>query len=639
MNKIISLISQTVLGVSLLTAPLYAASAPAAFPPFNDPEFQKQLDAQMKEFEKLSPAEQEALLQQEMSKLMEDEEFQKTLKKIEDFSQTPEGKELFNKIEKNGDISDEDLNQLMNFVETPQTVVPTPEPIKMEIPKAEPKPVITSADQKAIAMVTDLISNTATFIVKAGQITDIANKVKRWEKKYPSFKWKKNNPWNTFTADLDKFVSQLKMLLQKDPKDQSYLHIKALIADKSLYNNLSKTSQAMAKLEPSIEDITPSVKLSARSKKSVIAALSECNEVLYILNAPKDIDAVLQKFEPTAKKLTETEAAFTKKADDASKNPRARGRVTTAGQSEDNSYYAPIPYDNYSNNSYSQPYTPSYSSSYEPYDYGNVGDTSVAPSSSTKKSSGGGAGAPSAKAADKYAKEDTKDATKAPDKNAVSPELQKFAETAGKQAKKISESAGSIIEDIEASSKALTGSNTLANLKAHLTDESPVDADLIKIATDVKDSLSSNVRGTIDTITAKAKKLNAQEKKAFEDTLTKTYKKYPIFDKVISDYDNDYEALKPTIKSDKHLAYYGVATQPSAQDTARMQAQAEEIKIAQDAGTPLTPEQQQNLQELTANMMQAMNPNKAAPIKDLVDTLKKFKDAIKVTKPKQAPAA
>jgi hypothetical protein len=190
MNKIMSWISQTALLFSLLGSPvfLHAATtpkAPTGFPPFNNPEFQKELDREMAAFQKMSPAEQEAILQQEMQTLMEDETFKDTLQKIEQFSQTPEGKALFEKIEKDGDISDEDLNKLMNFVETPpatQEAKPE-EPQKVALPKAEPKPVITSEEQKAIAMITNLITNTASFIIKAGQVTDIANKVKRWEKR------------------------------------------------------------------------------------------------------------------------------------------------------------------------------------------------------------------------------------------------------------------------------------------------------------------------------------------------------------------------------------------------------------------------------------------------------------------------
>jgi len=109
------------------------ASQTMGLPPGMSPEkaqqFQHEMAEFQKEFEALSPQEQDEFFQS----------MDEAVKKIDELSKTPDGKELLNKLEK-GTISDEELDKLIGQLVEEEK--PKKEPIeekKEEKPKEEKK--------------------------------------------------------------------------------------------------------------------------------------------------------------------------------------------------------------------------------------------------------------------------------------------------------------------------------------------------------------------------------------------------------------------------------------------------------------------------------------------------------------------
>lgn len=324
MNSIRKFISQ-VLVFSLFSF----CGAFTQMPQMNEAEMQ-QLETELAEFQReldaMSPSEQEAFY-----KSMED-----AVKRIDEMAQTPEGKEMLDKLER-GEISDEELDALLDDLVSPDSKVQeelSEEP-EEEKPKPKPKVVITDQQQKAINDITELINAANDFIVKTLAITDLPAQFGRWTKKQKITVEQLVN-WNDFKTKIEIFNTKLNQLLERNPKTNAYVHIEKLLKDKSLLNNLNAIKTVLEQNNLKIEPISPlDQKLSAQTKKALQESINKFNEAFTVLKVVEEISKLLEGFTPDAKEIKEEEAKARKKADLESTRKRRPGRSITVGQEDD----------------------------------------------------------------------------------------------------------------------------------------------------------------------------------------------------------------------------------------------------------------------------------------------------------------
>lgn len=275
-------------------------------------EFQKEMAEFQKEFDSLSPKEQESFF-----KAMDD-----AVKKIDEMSKTPEGKDLLDKLEK-GTISDKELDGLINQLVTDEKPKKKKEekPVIEEPKKIEkPKQVLTSKHEILIDALNSLIAHANAFIVKAATVPELPGKYKRWAKN-KKIKSKENQIWNSFKGDIEKLVNQFSTLLERNPETKEYYHVEKLLKNENLHNNILKIEKAIARLEPRIEEmpLLEIKKMSKESKGALQDTINEFYEGLEILRLSEEIANQLKLFDEEAKKYREI-ADFTKqKADIAGK--------------------------------------------------------------------------------------------------------------------------------------------------------------------------------------------------------------------------------------------------------------------------------------------------------------------------------
>jgi len=612
---------------------------PAGFPGFDDPAFQKQMEAEMHAFENLPSEEQQKLLETEFEQMMADPTFKETYDKIEQFSQTPEGQALFEKIEQDGDISEEEFSQLLKYMDpTQEPETKEPETKVEEKPKAEPEPVITSEDQKAIKMISDLIANTASFINKSAQIIDLSSKVIRWEKKDPSFKWQKTVTWNNFKADLEKLISTLKSLLEQDPKTKSYRHITNLTADKALYNNLSKVHQVIAEFEPQIEDTTPEMKLSKKSKEPLKRVISEYTEALFTLKLPQELDKLIAKFDPTAKKIAEEEEKAIKKAEEESKKPRRPGRTITAGSPEPvGDYYPSYDMDGYDPGYSPTPYSPT---SYAPSPY----ESPSLPEPTVPKKQGKPFAPGASKAKDKDSEKEG-----AEDKKEKS-EAEKILERMQiKESPEIDRLKRDISEKLGVVDNLIGSTPQLKNVKSYITGDQKVDVELAtQILPDINRELSARRGALADISNLKRKVKHPKQRQKIKEELKKSFdkqKNLESFTKQVGVLKTEFETLKRSISPEKQWAYFDMKSKAPAveeraketlEQTKETITQAKKmVEKAEKEEKPVTKEEEEEVlkraQEVFGRFagqpseieQQIPNPTSLFEVADLINQLKK----------------
>lgn len=301
----------------------------AGFPglPQMSPEEMQQFEAEMAQLnqmlEGLSPEEQEKVLNEMVQEAME--EVKKDL--------SDEGKELLDKLNDTGDISDEDFEKLLNELAPQENSKEQPEPTKPQpISKEQPKIILTTAHQKALDLINSLIDRTNLFIVKASTIPELPGSISKWQRE-KKINWQPNLTWNKFKSDLDSFVSKLEQLKKQDPKTQQYNHLDELIKDETLYNNLSKVEKVAVQYEPLVEEIAPigGQTVPEESKNAIQKLLTQYNEALYILNLGQAIDELFGKFEPKAKEMRKAEQEAKIAAEQEAKKTRRSGAPVTGG--------------------------------------------------------------------------------------------------------------------------------------------------------------------------------------------------------------------------------------------------------------------------------------------------------------------
>lgn len=316
-------------------------------------------------------------------------------------------------------------------IQQPQEVQPRyEEPLKPAEPVIE-KPVVSNDKQQvALQLINNLISSMSNFLAKAQMMVELPGKVQSWIKEGKLRGWPANLTWSTIKSQIETLEAQLRKITDKDPRTNKYKYLDDLIANEGLYNNLAKVKDSLARNEPKII-LSPFglEKMTSESRQATRSVLLSLHEAISILGIPSALDAIIAKYEPTAKKIKETEEASQRKALEESRRTRLPGS-TVAGAPT----YEPMP-QHYGEREYDfgRGYQPSYES-------GRSGIERAPESKKTeggKGGAGGGAGAEAGKGGEPKKEEGKKEEAKKleEDKSAnafatdFSKELYKFEDT------------------------------------------------------------------------------------------------------------------------------------------------------------------------------------------------------------------
>lgn len=558
-----SYLSNSLRGLVLIGQLVCSSMAFCASPAAVDDKEMQQLEAELAEFNKMyeNMSEKEKA---EFNSMMQDavEEVRKGL--------SDEGKQLFEKLE-GGNISDEEIDKLLNeLVPSPETAkpaAPVEEPVKeavVEKPaqKTQPKQVITSKHQKAIDIIRSLITLTNSFIVKAGSLPEFPGDLKNWEKE-GSITWKKGQTWNTFKHELEKFVSLLNKLIERDKKTGDYLHLDELLKNESVYNNLSKLEKTISSLEAKIEEISPlTKKISPDSKAALQKTISQYHEALFTLQLPQDIAQLLEKFEPKAKTMRESQEAAQKKAAEESKRPRIPGSPVVGGRADaEGGYYSPSSYSGgysggYSNGSNTSP-------SYEAYIPETLGalDTSPAEGKSAKGSQMGGSPRSGGNAETQSEEVDGKsdDAKQADAKGATRSPQMKMEENS--DAKKLREKIENNIDDV---AQAIASSKKLTNISTLAMNNEPIDSELANVVLpEMLNHLTSKRKGILGNLDALKIKINSGKlnrsfyKNSLEQSIKKHEKILAPFMTQVDALEKEWGTISAQVPAVNRFAYFG----------------------------------------------------------------------------------
>lgn len=316
----------------------------------------------------------------------------------------------------------EELENFMRTVlygqpeEAPQELPEVAPPAPVQVQKVEPvKPQKPQKKQdEALARIDGIINRTTSFLNKIARYIEFTGKLKKWSEQGKITGWKPTFTWDSIKKQIEDLLNKLTLIKDKDPKTNEYKYINDLIENESLYNNLGKLNDSLSKLEPDIEIDDFGIEPVSRQIRYVIRkVLAEYIEALTVLNINSDLDKLIAKYEPTAKKHREEQEGLTKKSLEESKAKRRPTSAVVAGKGDREDSYS----GGYGAGSNPYDYYP-YSSGYSPSSYGSYGDDSSAyqPPTPPSASSGsrGGSGGTKKDDKDKEDKKDEKDEGKKP---------------------------------------------------------------------------------------------------------------------------------------------------------------------------------------------------------------------------------
>ena len=322
----------TLLGLSLAIVPLYA-DAPLMAPPMRPnigspgakvpPELSKEDLAMLQEVE------------QEINKFVESlppEEQKKFWGEVDELTKV---------------MSTMSEDELINFMETA---------LAQEAPAAAPQPAVTlpptqvfeptiapievhkstiapSKQEAAIELIDGIITRINNFLLKAQSIPEMSGKIKSWGTKGKLTAYTANSTWNTTRAAIEEFEQKLHKMKDRDSKTKEYKYLEDFIKNEALYNNLIKVRKMLDKNEPLIEVGSFGLdRMESASREATINVLNILTEANTVFAIPAAIDTIIEKYEPTAKKLKENEELSRKQALEASKRPSTPTQ-TTIGRS------------------------------------------------------------------------------------------------------------------------------------------------------------------------------------------------------------------------------------------------------------------------------------------------------------------
>lgn len=252
-----------------------------------------------------------------------------------------ETKEKFDReVERLSKMSEDDLikeiEKAISDVNTAQTPQAEPELPAVSIrqdedeKKPEPKPIIpTNKQTAALQLIDALIMSIDNFLRKAQMMVELPGKIITWNKEGKLKGWQANLTWNTFKDQIEDLTAKLRKLKDRDPKSMNYKYLDEFIKDESTYNNITKVKDSLSRYEPKIELSSFGIdKMTSDARQATRTVLVSLLEATSIMAVPSSIDKIFEKYEPTAKKIKETEDAAQKRALEQSRAGRIPGSLT-----------------------------------------------------------------------------------------------------------------------------------------------------------------------------------------------------------------------------------------------------------------------------------------------------------------------
>jgi hypothetical protein len=428
-------------------------------------------------------------------------------------------------------MSEDEFEQFLGemFADDSMMMEPNPFDTVQAIQPEEIVEVALSAEDKqkvetALAIIDDIIKQSNLFMVIINSSSDLPERVNTWAKKNDIPHWQTGTDWLKFKSELDTFIQKLYRSEEQDLTTRKYKYLLELIADEALYNNLIQLRTELNRLVPSIEIPEFGLeKLSSESKKTIKDILGKYTESFYLLEIPKTLDTLFEKYAPEEEKIRAAEEAATKRAQESARMTRTPASKTEAGYEDMGygDYYGG--YDNY----YS-PYGDYGDYGYSPYDnygYGNdygYGNESGSRSGSGKSGGGnaGGGGSSKEKGANEEESKDKKG--KKPSKEQFTPNYE------------LDKAVFSIKKDLEDIKSALSETNPeteeerptkLANLYEHITGDEKIDEILAGyVLPRVVDKKISDISLALKKIDAK--KLNQEDLAHYQKEVGKLFTDY-----------------------------------------------------------------------------------------------------------------
>lgn len=339
----IFLIATIFFGPILTTIHLYAppAASPASMPQLSDEDlkFLEDLGKQIqKEVEQLPTRDQlraQGLPEDQILKANTKEKFDEDVKRYSSMSE----EELFAEMEKAlAEVEKAGIPEAQP--EYPSAdIYQGPEESKPVTPAPVVKPVPSNKQQAAIQLIDSLLASITNFLSKAQVMVELPGKIVTWTKDGKLRNWPASLTWNSFRGQVEELQAKLNKIKDKDAKTGTYKYLNELIKEEGTYNNFIKIKDALSK---SVPKITPGSfgidKMSSNVRQAIRDTLLSLHEAVAVLALPANLDKIIEKYEPTAKKIKESEESAAKRALEESRRGRTPGYTTVGGypKSDDN---------------------------------------------------------------------------------------------------------------------------------------------------------------------------------------------------------------------------------------------------------------------------------------------------------------
>lgn len=328
-NRVISSIKIAFYGVLVCSMLCVPHAYSMAFPGMENlsPEEMQQLEQELQAAAQQIDAYVNSLSPEEQA------EFQRAVQEVEEMmnSMSPEELEQFFEQIIAQEMEQAQMQQGIQPITTqaPITLEPKATPIVSNIP-------LTSAEQKALTILTSLIDSTDKILNKANNILDIESRFKNWANNNKLSGVGPMTTWQQQQDVLNEFRVQISDLKKTDLKTGKYLFIEQLIKNNALYSQLEQLSKELEIQEARIV-VSKIEKLSDTSKEALRSALNAYGSTLQ--SAKNDIKKLFEEIAPELAKIKEEEKKTTEKAQAEAGKTRQVTPGRTAGSADRGGYY------------------------------------------------------------------------------------------------------------------------------------------------------------------------------------------------------------------------------------------------------------------------------------------------------------
>ncbi len=205
-------------------------------------------------------------------------------------------------------------------------------PVQPEISKPVEKPIIPTDKQlAALKLIDDVLASINNFMNKAQIMVELPGKIPTWVKEGKLRNWPASLTWNAFSTQIEELQLKLHKIKDRDPRSASYKYLDDFIKDEALNNNLAKVRDSLMRNEPKIELGGFGLdRMGSETRTAVRSVLLTLHEATSVLGIPAALDKIIEKYEPTAKKIKESEEAAQKRAVEESRRGRYPGASVTS---------------------------------------------------------------------------------------------------------------------------------------------------------------------------------------------------------------------------------------------------------------------------------------------------------------------